>query len=641
MAPSWRLLFCVPVVCLISGFAAEPVDLALSKYRDCWLHHPIIGDPSWDSFTREPGNPIYTGKAPFTWPVNGFLFRDPPSGRWYVYVGLYPKGYWPPPAAQTLLMREKAGGGWEDLGVVLAGDPKKFDGDGKMPGAMPDVSVVFDAGRYHMIYDWCDPQNKNGGLGYAWADKPEGPFHRAETPIHEEFRQKPLLGRYVRAYAGTLIRREKDWLILFMMSTPGNAGGVWAMAGMTAAKPEGPYSEPVLLLYPQSEIYHPPLAEFYPAFAHDGFVYAPASSVAANRSFQTVFRAKESEAHKPEAWSVIHNGSAWHAVKEPSEAQGIWGQTFSGQVAPDGVLRVMYPSKNGADVGTIHMARRKLDRPFKDGFVLSAPNAPACAILHGVYSDFKVKLKVRASGTWAFGFGCSSPLGSDRHTADAAIQPLMRTRRHEWRQNGAAWSVANDGGDLKTGTLVFEPSKAATIEIECVNSRCRIVYNGVELWNEALKVAPGRLELYAEKHANVEVDEFLVDGAPATGWESFLASDALAGAGAGGGEWKSAAGAHYRFGIGFENVQPQARAKWNYAGRGFRFWAPKGPGYGTCEITVDGQRVGTVDCHAANAEASAMILEKPLAMGFHAVVVRALTGITPLDSLEVDVGDGR
>ena len=162
------------------------VDFARAQYRQAWLHHPAVGDPSWDTFAREPGNPIYTGREPYLWPVNGFLFRDPPSGRWYAYIGLYPRGYFPLNGGGCLVLGEKPGGGWEELGWALKGNPTMFDGNGKEPGGLPDVSVVHADGRYHMIYDWCDPQNLRGGLGYAWSDKPQGPFHRAKQPAHDD-----------------------------------------------------------------------------------------------------------------------------------------------------------------------------------------------------------------------------------------------------------------------------------------------------------------------------------------------------------------------------------------------------------------------------------------------------------------------
>ena len=39
---------------------------------------------------------------------------------------------------------------WKNLGVVLQGDAAMFD----KGGHMPDVTVVHDNGRYHMVYDF-------------------------------------------------------------------------------------------------------------------------------------------------------------------------------------------------------------------------------------------------------------------------------------------------------------------------------------------------------------------------------------------------------------------------------------------------------------------------------------------------------
>ena len=182
-----------------------------------------------------------------------------------------------------------------------------FDGDGKQRGGLPDVSVVYADGRYHMVYDWCDPANHCGGLGYAWSDKPQGPFRRTAKPVHDDRTQPTIGGHYVRTYGGTLVRRKADWLIISAMSTPRNAGGTLAQVAMTAQKPEGPWSKPTLLLCPQSDVFHPQIVEFFPAFANQGFVYAPATSVAANRTFQVVFRAPLEEAHDPKAWSITNS----------------------------------------------------------------------------------------------------------------------------------------------------------------------------------------------------------------------------------------------------------------------------------------------------------------------------------------------
>jgi hypothetical protein len=199
----WSLGFVLLLGGSIASLAASPaptkgmVDFARAEQREAWLHHPAVGDPSWDTFVREPGNPIYTGKEPYLWPVNGFLFRDPPSGRWYAYVGLYPRGYFPIRGGGCIVLVEKPHGGWEELGWALKGDPAMFDGDGHERGGTCDVSIVYADGRYHMIYDWCDPQNIRGGLGYAWSDKPEGPFHRAAEPVHDD-RTQPMIAGHAR-----------------------------------------------------------------------------------------------------------------------------------------------------------------------------------------------------------------------------------------------------------------------------------------------------------------------------------------------------------------------------------------------------------------------------------------------------------
>jgi hypothetical protein len=280
-------------------------DYASSQARTFWLHHPVLGDPSWDSFERESVLPLFQGSPPLEWPVNGFLFLDPKSQRWYAYISLYPRGYWGTPA-NILLLREDSLGVWTNLGTVLSGNLDHFSTEGGVLGLTLDPSLVYADGMYHMAYGWATSDNQRGGLGYASSKQPEGPFEINETPIHVDTTQSLLLQRYQRTYAPTLLRRQNDWLILHMMSTPQNLGGTWALSAMTAASPEDPYSPPTLLLYPQSPVHLPPLLEFYPAFVHDGRVYAPATSVAANRSDQVLCVANLEQAYSPQAWTLEH-----------------------------------------------------------------------------------------------------------------------------------------------------------------------------------------------------------------------------------------------------------------------------------------------------------------------------------------------
>ena len=615
----------------------ESLDLAQASYRDWWLHHPVLGDPSWDAFKREPGNPIYTGAAPWEWPVNGFLFHDPVSGRWYAYISLYPRGYWPP--GGVLALREEAGG-WQAAGIVLAPEARSFEGDGRRCGGTVDVSLVYEAGRYHMVYGWCDPDNQRGGLAYAWAESPEGPFHRAPAPLHDDAHQPALLGRYVRAYAPTLIRRERDWMILHMMSTPRNAGGTWALACMTATRPEGPCSPPRLLLTPQSDRFHPPLAEFYPQFVHDGHVHAPATSVALNRSFQVMYRAPVEHAHLPEAWQIDQYGSMWHS--EPGEGQGLWGQTFSGRVGPDGRLRALYPCKTQDDVGAIHMAARPWTEAYRNGFALSAPNGPALAILKRTVGDFRARIVAQASGGWAFCFGCREPLGPSHPFADASLHPLTRTRRLEWRRGPAGMAslvlVTESGSaqSLADMTVDWAPERAEQIEIERMGGALRIAVDGDLVWLGAAPAEAGRIELLAEAGTTLNVERFELSAEAQPDRQCWLSTEALAGAADEPEAWTLVEDAHLPFGVGHMSTRPGARAKWNFIGSRVWLYAPKAPGFGRCDVRIDGQWAAALDFAAPARQCSGLVWSCDLPHGPHALVMETQGAGVPCGAIEVE-----
>lgn len=616
------------------------IDYAKAEYLDHWLHHYALGDPSWDTFVREPGNPIYRGRLPYEWPVNGFLFRDPPTGTWYAYVGLYPRGYWP--AGPCRILREQKSGIWEELGLAVQGDASSFDGDGSQPGATPDVSVVYADGRYHMVYDWANPQNTRGGLAYAWADRPEGPFHRARAPLHEDTNQPPIQNRYVRSYAATLIRRSQDWIILHNMSTPGNAGGTWAMACMTSKNPEGPYTTPTLLLYPQAGTYLPPYLEYYPAFVHQGYIYAPATSVALNRNYQCVFHAPIEQAHLPEAWQLYQHGSIWHAVEDPSEAHGIWGQTFSAQVDPSGVLRAYFTSKTRDDIGTVHLAHRPWDRPYQNGFILSAPNVAAVAVLRQSYSEFVCDVTVQHSQTWALCWQCHGPLGTDTPAIGASMQPLARSNRIELRADGTHWrliSIDQDGHVVQLGAGNRESTDAeeTSISIGQYKSFAEVQVDGIDALRTAIPARPGRLELIAEAGTHLKIQRFEVKGSAIFATECWLATEALAGAATAMGvqEWTYIVDKRFRYGLGYESATPHARAKWNYYGAGFLLYAPRHPTYGKVRITIDGQSCAVIDLHADIPQPSGIMHATDLPVGYHAVSIEPVNGMIPCDCLEV------
>jgi hypothetical protein len=616
-----------------AAIAASGIDYAGSRQVDSWLRHPVYGDPSFDSFERAPGNPVHTGSPPFEWPVNGFFFPDPASGNWYLYVGDYAKGYGGPPPSRCLLYRSKdCGQTWENLGTVLQGEAELFDKNGHTP----DVSVVFADGRYHMIYDWGELDfNREGGVAYAWAEKPEGPFHRAPQPITRNTTLPPLLGKYSRTYAATLVRREHDWMILAMMDS---APCSWALFAMTADKPEGPYSERKLLLNVESDYFHPPLMEFFPAFVHEGWVYAPATSVANNRNFQTIFRAPLEQAAAASAWRIYRYGSVWHAENVPHEADGIWGQTFSGWVDPNGVLRVMFPSRTAKGIGTINVASRPWAQPFRArGFRFSGHHEPSLTCLRKSFSEFTLNAALRVSGTARIFWNYQAPLGPNRPTSDAGLHPLSVTRHQAVEFSPSGWRIIEVDalGEMTVLASGVEQSEKITVKRRA-NGATTLALDGKQVWKGTMNARRGAIGLLAETNSYIAVEHFKISGKAAPGALSYLHTEAWLGAGENAANWVEEKNPRYRFGVGAVRRDGEGRAKWNFPGRGFTWWSPKGPDYGTVEVRLDGAVAATVDLHAEQVQSSQPVFSKTgLADTFHAVGLQPKSGRLVVDSLEV------
>ena len=612
---------------------SQPVDYAEARCVDLWLRHPVFGDPSFDAFERVPGNPICTGAPPYGWPVNGFLFSDPVSGNWYIYVGDYATGYSGPPMARCILYRSRDGSkSWENLGPVIQGDPALFDKNGHAP----DVSVVFAEGRYHMVYDWYEPDFvTDGGLAYAWAEKPEGPWHRGAQPITRWSTET------LHIYGGTLVRRKHDWLIVGLHAAFPHS---WSLFAMAAPNPEGPYSERQLVRTVEDSYYHPPLLEGYPAFCDGDWVYASTTSVARNRNFQVIFRAPLEQATEPKAWEIYRHGSVWHSEDVPNEAYGIWGQTISGWIDADRRLWAMFPSINNEGFGTINLATRPWSQPLRArGFHLSGHEAPSLTCLRRSYADFSLDCELRVRGTARIVWNYRAPLGPNQPRADAELHPLSLTRHDALELGPNGWRILQVDAQglakpVATGAAPGDAAWNITITRR-KDGAMALTLDGKQVWNGTTGTTGatgGTLGLLAERHSHVSVERFAISGHEQTNTLSFLHTEGWLGAGENPANWAEQKDAGFRFGVGAVHRGDGGRAKWNFLGRGLALWSPRGPDFGTAEVWLDGARIGTVNLHRAESQPSQPVFTKTgLADTFHAVTLKAKSGRLILDSLDV------
>ncbi len=580
-------------------------DFAQSRYAETWLRHPVYGDPSFDAFERVPGNPIHRGIPSYEWPVNGFLFHDPVSGNDYIYVGDYAWDYGMGAKVQfsrCILYRSTDGmKSWSNLGVVLQGDPALFH----KGGHTPDASVVFDAGIYHMVYDWAvGTFAEEGGIAYAWAEKPEGPWHFAPKPITLNLSLPKLLGKYQRTYAATLIRRKNDWLIAGMMdSTP-----AWCLFIITAPTTAGPWSERRIVLHVESDIFHPPLMEFFPVFVRDGFLYAPATSVALNRNFNILFRVPLDCADDPAAWEMARHGSLWHSETVENEHYGLWGQTFSASIDERDTMWVMFNSRDEKGLGTVNLARRPWNQPMRpQGFVFNGHQGPDFTCLRQTFREFELDAIFNLKGTAQLIWDWHGALAPDKLWPDATLHAMTRTRFHAVELSPTGWAIvrADESGGMERlasgaatnrGTWELQLNRRANGEVQlCVNGR--EIWHGVVAAG-ATETYPGAIGWWVEPNTTLAVDKFQITGKRLPARVTYLGLDALLGAGERVDCWNEVRSPEFRLGIGWVSQQPNARVKWNVTGTQLTLWSPRGPGFGKAEILLDGKRMAMVNLHA-------------------------------------------
>jgi len=490
-----------------------------------------------------------------------------------------------------------------------------------------------------------DRAHCDSGIGYAWSERPEGPFQRTPAPLLRNS-APPDLGfgkKYRRFYASTLVRRRHDWLVLSLVDTP--AVVAWGLTGMTAARPEGPYGEPRLLLHVEDSRYHPSLLEYFPAFVHDGWLYSPGTSVAANRSFQVIHRVRPEDAMEPAVWELWQHGSVWHGEAVENESAGIWGQTFSGAMDAQGRLHALFPSRDTKDCGTLNLTVRDWSRPHrKRGAVLSAPQGPALACLRRHYAAFRLEADFALHGTVEFRWDCLAPLGPDRLTADAGPHVLSNGNYTGLQLTPAGWRLGRVDAAGSVTVIALGPHTVrgkGRLVIER-GDELRLWLDGTELWRGAQPAGQGALTWQLARGGRLELERFEVRGRPLAGVQCWLCTEALQGAGQDPADWEVRSSPLFRHGLGAVHSGAGGRAKWNFIGSAARLWSPRGPGFGRIAVLLDGERRAVIDLQAARETPSVLVWQSgDLPEGRHTLILTGVDGgSVVVDSCEIECRPG-
>ncbi len=629
----------------------EENDYALLSHRNEWTHDYAFGSPSWDTFERFPNNPVYQGRKGMEWPVNGFFYSDPVSRNWYLYIGEYKENYKSDQDTSTadfncvIYKSSDRGKTWNETGNLFPANRLSYD---SIRIQVPDVMVTYADGKYHMIFDWVSDnfdwrRAECSGIGYAVADRPEGPFVVSKEPakMNTQYKQKPLLNRYWRMYAPMMVKRKNDWALIYMMDT--SPARSWALAVSTASKPEGPYSDAKILLNVEKKTNYPPLQEYFPAFTHLGYIYFPATSVSVNRNYQSVYRVKIEDVTDAGKFEIYSAGSFWHSGNVENEYAGIWGQTFSGFVDDNDSFYVMFPSKDRKDYGTINLAKASWNHLNRDrGFNLAANEGNSFSyIKQGIDVD-GIDMKINLEGTmhviWDFhsridimnGWG---KFALDQQDADFKELVISKTG---WAIN--VYDYGKNVTHIDSGKIGHWGSSGNQLQLKRGDGKYKLLINAVGCWEGVLKSNPGVAGISLDPHSYLFADRFVVDGRRMQGSVTYGFYEALLNAGNQDSDWSFKKDTVFIYGRGVVSKKNSAFAKWNFDGKGFELFSPRGPLYGDVNIYLDGKLLKKLSLNSPKQiKSSGIYKTADLPGGSHAVYIESLNGLLPVDCINVEL----
>jgi hypothetical protein len=626
-------------------------DYALLSNKNSWSHDYAFGSPSWDSFERYPDNPVYRGRKGMEWPVNGFLFSDSMSGNWYLYIGEYKENYRVDEDTSNqdfncvIYQSADRGKSWNKVGDLFPANLLCYD---SIKIQVPDVMVTYSSGKYHMVFDWVSnhfnwKNAKLSGIGYAVANRPEGPFVVSKEPvkINTQYKQKPLLNRYWRMYAPMIVRRKNDWLLAYMMDTS-PAPSSWVLAVSTALKPEGPYSNTEIMLNVEKKTNYPPLMEYYPAFTKNGYIYFPATSVSINRDYQSIYRVKTEDATYADKYELFSAGSLWHSRNVENEYAGIWGQTFTGFIDHNDSIYVMFPSKDSNNYGTINLAGaswKQLQRVR--GFNFTAIEGNSFSYIKNPTDVEGIDIKFQLDGTMHLIWDFHSPLDILNSWGKFSLQNNDAVYK-EIEVNNTGWKIkvfesGKSTCTVDSGKMEIPKVTKNNLRLKKAHGKYILTINNEKCWEGVLQNNPGMVGLSLDSHSFLYADRFGVYGRRTKGFVTYGFYRALVDAGNQKSDWVFKKDTNFLYGKGVISKKDSSFVKWNYDGKGFELFSPKGPLFGTINIYLDGKLLKNVSLkNPVEIKSSAIFKFSEHKIQRHAVFIESLDGLLPVNCVHIE-----
>jgi hypothetical protein len=355
-----------------------------------------------------------------------------------------------------------------------------------------------------------------------------------------------------------------------------------------------------------------------------------------------VFRAPANGATDTKKWELWQEGSVWHSIQAENEYEGIWGQTLSGFINKNGELKVMYPSRDKENRGTINLAsvsRKNFQRD--SGFVLTGHGSPSFTCIPEFYSEPAIESSFSFYGTVAFVWNNRAPAGPDRPQSDAELHPLMFASNNRLELSENQWILLTASAGGKTDTLGRGPlgkREVHSLKMEYLRQETIINLDGRVVWKGGLDNKNyGTCGLFAMKRSGIEVGSFIVGGKSQPGFTDWLYTEGLSNSGSDLKDWEIIErSALFKYGNGALSKTGTARVKWSFTGSGFDLYCPKLPALGLAEVFVNGELRGEIDLYSgAPAKSSVVFSLRDLPRTRNAIVLKGKNGKIAIDYLRV------
>jgi len=303
----------------------------------------------------------------------------------------------------------------------------------------------------------------------------------------------------------------------------------------------------------------------------------------------------------------------------------------------------MFPSRDSNSFGTINLAKASWNNLFRNkGFNFSANEGNSFSYITKVINVEAIDMKFNHEGTMHIIWDFHSPIDVqniwgkfDLYQDDAEYKEIVVTET-DWGIN-----ILRSGKEIlhvDSGTLPNWNSEEIRLLLKKEDGKYRLFCNDIICWEGIFENNPGIVGISLDPHSYLFTDHLVVDGCQMKGFITYGFYQALMNAGNQDCDWDLKKDALFLFGRGAVSKNDSSFAKWNFKGKGFELFSPKGPEYGTINIYLDGKFLKNIALNSTyEMESTRIYKATDLRMGNHALYIESMDGLLPLDSIKIEL----